>query len=45
MKYAKVIFMYITSLRTAFNPQQVNLMETHLWWENTQIVFMWILEY
>lgn len=26
--------MCTTSSRTAFYPQQVNLMETHIWWEN-----------
>ena len=34
-----------TSSRTDCYPQQVNVMETPLWWENAHIVLMLILEY
>lgn len=32
------------STRTAFYPQQINLMETHLWWENAYIILIQIFD-
>ena len=40
----KSYFYFAQSSCTVFYPQQVNMMEIHLWWENAHIVLIQILE-